>query len=117
MRNYLQRKLIRFIVKDIFNTIDKDDILRIKGEKWTWRGKEIDDNTIGNLKIQAKNFSESLLWKVLKAELQWQAVKTLLEKGKDSSDIRAAQLLGYLTIVIDEKLTTISDESLQGRRG
>ena len=112
MKKFLQRNLIRFIVKDIFNTIDKDDILRIKGEKWTWKGKELDDNTIGNLKIQSKNFSESLLWKVLKSELQWQGIKTLMEKGKDDSDLRAAQLLGYLTRVVDEKLLTMSDEIL-----
>lgn len=117
MRKYLQRKLIKFIIKDVFNTITKEDILSVSKGKWIWKGKELSDDMIGNIQLQAKSFSNSTLWKVLKAELEWHAVKTLMEKGKDESDIRAAQLLGYLTQVIDKKLSTISEGSPLGEEG
>ena len=108
MREYLQRYLIRFIARDVFHTLTKDDFLLIKGDKWEWKGKEMGAETIGTLKAQAKTFSESTLWKVLKSEIQWVAAKTLLEKGTTETDLRIAQVTGYLTQVIDDKIREMS---------
>lgn len=102
-------------MRDVFHTISPEDILKINGDTWEWKGKKLPLETVANLKNQAKTFSESTLWKILKAELQWHAVKTLLEKGTSSADIRAAQLLGYLTQVVDDKLHSISES--EKRRG
>src|SRR3990167_1580134 len=104
LREFLQKHLIRFIVKDVFHTLTKDDFLLIKKDKWEWKGKELDANMIGTLKEQARAFQDSTLWKVLKSELQWVSTKTLLEKGTSASDLRTAQLTGYLCQVIDKKL-------------
>lgn len=104
IREYLQRKFIRFLVRDVFHTISPEDILRIKGKMWTWKDKELTDEMVSTLKAQAQNFVDSTLWKVLKAELQWSAAKTLLEKGSSETDVRIAQIQGYLTKVIDDKL-------------
>jgi hypothetical protein len=64
---------------------------------------------ISTLQSQAKAFQDSTLWKVLKSEMQWIASKTLLEKGTTASDLRIAQLTGYLTRVIDDKLKEMSE--------
>lgn len=80
-----------------------------------WKGKQMPLEMVANVTAQAKAFGESTLWKVLKAELQWHAIKTLLEKGTSSNDIRAAQLLGYLTQVVDDKLKAITES--EKRRG
>jgi len=108
MRNYLQKWFIRFLVKDIFHSISPDDIFKIKGGNWTFKGKEMDSDTQERLKIQAVNFKESLLWQVLKTELQWSATKTLMERGSSETDIRVAQIQGYLTQVVDDKLNDIT---------
>lgn len=108
MQNFLQRYLIRFIAGNVFHTLTKEDFLAIKGDKWEWKGKEMNDDTKGVLKAQAKTFSESTLWKVLKSEMQWRATKTLLEEGTTASDLRIAQVTGYLTRVIDDKLVEMS---------
>lgn len=107
MRNYLQKWFIRFLVKDVFHTISKEDILR--GNKW--KGKELDENTLQQIRIQAANFKESTLWRVLKAELEWSAAKSLLEHGSSEVDIRVAQIQGYLTKVIDDKLEDLTKYS------
>jgi len=109
MREFFQRIFIRFLVKNVFHTLTKDDFLVIKKDKWEWKGKELDANMIGTLKSQAKAFQESTLWKVLKSELQWVSTKTLLEKGTSASDLRTAQLTGYLTVIIDSKLKQMSE--------
>ena len=107
MRNYLQKWFIRFLVKDVFHTISSEDILR--GNKW--KGKELDENTLQKIRVQAANFKESTLWQVLKAELQWSAAKSLLEHGSSEVDIRVAQIQGYLTKVIDDKLEDLTKYS------
>ena len=104
MRNYLQKWFIRFLVKNVFHTISKEDILR----GGTWKGKELDENTLQKIRIQASNFKESTLWQILKAELQWSAAKSLLEHGSSEVDIRVAQIQGYLTKVIDDKLEDLT---------
>jgi len=104
MREWLQARFIRFIVKDVFHALTKDDFLVIKGDKWEWKGKELSPEMVGTLKAQASEFQKSTLWKVLKSEIQWVTVKTLLEKGTSSTDLRIAQITGYLTTVIDQKL-------------
>jgi len=109
MREFLQKHLIRFIVRDVFHTLTKDDFLVIKSDKWEWKGKELDANMIGTLKEQARAFQDSTLWKVLKSELQWVSTKTLLEKGTSASDLRIAQLTGFLTTVIDAKIKQMSE--------
>lgn len=104
IRRYLQRWFIKFLIKDVFHTISKEDILR--GNKW--KGKEIDADTLARIKVQASTFKDSTLWQVLKAELQWSAAKTLLEKGSSEMDIRVAQIQGYLTRVVDEVLEDLT---------
>lgn len=108
MREYLQKKLIRFIVKDVFHAISPEDILAIdKKGVWFLKGKELGPEMVEKLQSEAKYFADSTLWKVLKAELQWSASKTLLEKGNNATDIRIAQIQGYLTKVVDEKLQSM----------
>lgn len=104
MRSYLQKWFIRFLVKNVFHTISKEDVLRGN----TWKGKELDSETLAVIKSQAASFKESTLWKVLKAELQWSAAKTLLERGATETDIRVAQIQGYLTQVVDNKLDDLT---------
>ena len=108
MRNYFQKWLIRFIVKDVFHTLSADDIFKIKNGKPTFKGKEMDPDTFAKLQVQSANFKDSLLWSVLKSELQWSAAKTLMEKGSSEMDVRVAQIQGYLTQVVDNKLEDLT---------
>ncbi len=108
----LQKHLVQFLVRDVFNTITIDDILRIKAPNvWEWKGKPLSPEAVVQLREQAGAFQKSLLWQVLKSELQWHSVKSLLEEGKSAADIRAAQLLGYLTSVVDKKLEKMGANS------
>ena len=99
---------MKFIVKDIFHSILPEDILVVgKNGAWFWKGKELGPEMVEKLQTEAKYFADSTLWKILKAELQYSAAKTLLEKGNSATDIRIAQIQGYLTKVIDDKLQSM----------
>jgi len=68
----------------------------------------MDSEVVARLKIQAANFKESTLWQILKTELQWSAAKALMERGSSETDIRVAQIQGYLTQVVDKKLEDLT---------
>ena len=111
MREFFQRLFIRFLVKDVFHTFQKEDILIIRKDGvWEWKGRELGPEMVELLKTEAQAFRQSTLWKVLKSELLWQLIKTLMERGRTETDIRVAQIGGYLTQVIDEKLKSIEPE-------
>jgi len=100
-------KILSGAVKKVFNTISEDDILKITPNGWEHRGKPLTPEAVELLKGQARELSTSFLWNILKSELKWVAIKSLMEDGKDGNDIRAAQLLGYLTRVVDDKIKKI----------
>lgn len=90
--------------KNVFETFSPDDLLR--GNKW--RGVELPAETMGSLKDQAAQLYGSTLWKILKAELEWFAIKSLMENGKNEEDIRIARIFGNVVQVVDKKLSDMS---------
>lgn len=108
-REILQKNLLQFIVKDVFKTITDKDLIRIGKDKvWYWRDSKLSSEQIESLKAEAAAFEKSFLWRVLKSELIHHASKMVLENGTSEVDLRMAQLMGYLTKVIDDKLKTLS---------
>lgn len=90
--------------KSAFENFSSDDLLR--GNKW--KGKEFPPEVLGMIKAEAATFKQGQLWKVLKAELQWFALKSLIEQGKDSEDIRVARAFGNIVQEIDRKLDDLA---------
>ena len=90
--------------KSAFETFSSDDVLR----DGKWRGQTMPPEFLLGIKEEAINFQHSQLWKVLKAELQWFAIKSLIEEGKDGEDIRIARIFGNVVQVIDKKLSNIA---------
>jgi hypothetical protein len=99
----LQRHLSRFLVKETFNCIEAEDILR----DWKFKGEELSPAQINTLKSQAKTFKESVLWKVLKNELLWQGQQAGFVKSKTEADMIAGKLLIFMMNEIDAKLDSI----------
>ena len=91
----------------IFDTFSKDDVLREENGVVKWKGNELPAETLATLKQEAQAFSKSLLWKILKAELQWYAMKSLITEGKEVEDIRVARAFGNIVNVVDEKLKSL----------
>lgn len=93
--------------RHVFDTFSSEDLL--KGNKW--RGRPLSDNELATIREEAVAFKSSQIWKILKAELEWFALKSLMEKGEDGEDIRVARAFGNIVRVVDKKLKEISDGS------
>ena len=114
-QHILQKHLARFLIKDVFNTVSTKDILRIersnnplKPDIWHYKGNQLQKAQTELLKTQAKSFSESELWNILKNELRYQAAQRGLVASKTEADQIASKLLIYITDVIDSKLGDMS---------
>lgn len=105
----LQKHLAQFLIKEVFNTISEDDILRIKAPNvWTHKGKSLTEGQVKMLRGEAESFKESGLWKILKAELLYLAHQSGYVKSKTEADQVAAKLLEYLVDIIQSKLDKMS---------
>lgn len=102
-QNILQKNLSQFLIKDVFNAIEEEDILR----DWNYKGSKLTDVQIANLRSQAKSFGDSMLWKILKNELLWQGQQRGFVKSQTEADQIAGKLLIFLTNEIDKKLQSM----------
>lgn len=87
----------------VFDTFSSSDLLR----DGKWKGTPLTEEVISSIREEAQAFKSSQIWKILKAELQWFAIKSLLEGGKDGEDIRIARAFGNIITVIDDKLNEL----------
>lgn len=101
----LQKNLMQFLVKDVFNTITKDDVLKVVSPNvWMYRGMKLTPDQVVNLRDQAKNLKSSKIWEVLKNELLYHAHLKGYVQSKTEADQIAGKMMVYITDVIDSRL-------------
>jgi len=112
MRKYLQKLFINWLVKDLFNTVTVDDLLRVvkvQGRRVVlFHGKQLDQDYIDKLQADAERFEKSTFWKLLSDESRYIANKTIYEKSRTVEDIVAGKLLLYLVQIWQKKIKQIA---------
>lgn len=111
----LQKHLAKFLVKDVFNLITEDEILKIRRSKvplqadqWTFKGQPLPQAQVQMLQQQAETLKNSELWRILKTELLYHAQKKGLYDSQTTEDILSTKVMLYLIDVIDSKLNSMS---------
>jgi len=103
----LQKHLINFLVKDVYNAILPDEIWSIRKGVLTHKGRPLTKDESKQLKEEATLFAEGKLWSLLKSELNHIARVKMYEKSVSEKDIVAGKLLIYLTECIDNRLSNL----------
>jgi hypothetical protein len=108
-QNILQKNLARFLIKDVFNTIDENDILTVvKGEKgndtWYYKGKPLSPQQVKSLRLQAESYLKSDLWIMMRDEIIFLAQKNTLDKGTTEADLTSGKLLKYFIEVFENRM-------------
>src|SRR3977135_1924471 len=108
-QDVLQRRLINFLLKDVFNTISHEDLLKITGPNvWEHKGVALTPGEIKQLQEEATFFQKNRLWEILKNELYYHAQQRLIERSETPQDIVAAKMMVYITDVIKTKLNQMT---------
>ena len=107
LSNSDKHKILTETVKDLYNTINSDDILKEKNDKWLYEGRELTAPEVKNLKEYAENFVNSQLFKVLDKDLRYQANRRMFIDSQSNDDLIAGKLLLYLWDVVKTRLKRI----------
>lgn len=89
MKNWLRRKLIHWLVKDLFCAVTADDLLQIHRDKenlnpvvW-YKGKELTLDQQSELVQSAKEHSKLPIEKFLNAQIEYEAQRVMYVHSSD----------------------------------
>lgn len=100
------------VVKDLYNTISADDILKEENGQWTFKGKVLQEQEKKLLIAEAQIFLKTRLWKVLQADIKYRSNLRMFEHSKTEVDLLAGKLWLYTLDCFKTRL-----ESLDKQRG
>jgi len=110
-----QKRFISYLVKDLFNTIDENDILQEKpGGKVLFRGNPLSQEAVNLLRDNAETFASSTLWQILNNEVKYKANLRMFEKAKNEQDLIAGKMALWILEVINKKLIELSKKRVAG---
>lgn len=108
---YTKDQILTEAVKDLYNTISKDDILQegSRGE-WLVADRPIIEGEKKLLISEAQIFIHSRLWKVLQTDIKYQSNKKMFEDSKTEYDLIAGKMTLYLLDIIKTRLESLNKE-------
>ena len=117
IKDFLQRRFINWLVKDLFNTIDENDILMIDdkynrlgeiiSQKVYYKEKEVEPERMSQLQDDAERFRKSLIWRLLRDEVVYRANEKIYKKSMNIQDIIGGKMALWVVKIIENKLKQI----------
>lgn len=108
IKDKIRERILTIKVKDLFNTIDENDILKKVGTEWTVAGRPIDKEVYKMIVAEAEIFMKSKLWKVLKKDIQYRANEKMFEKSTNIMDLTMGKMWLYTLDTIETKLKSLT---------
>jgi hypothetical protein len=117
IKDKLRVKFINWLVKDLYNAIDEENVLKVVEIKYTdrtlkkvyFRGQELAPYIVSDLQRTAKEFSKSDIWRVLSAEVGYQASKTMFDTATTESSMIFGKAALWTLKVINNKIKQIAE--------
>lgn len=106
-----KNEILTLRVKELFNTISSDDVLRQDGQDWLFGDKVLNKGEIKLLIGEANILLGMKLWKVLKYDIKYHANFRMYMKSESEIDWLAGKLCLYLLDIIKTRLNSLSKES------
>ena len=106
-----RHKVLTLAVKHLFNTIDSDDILRVKGKTWLCGDRTLSEAEKALLISEAAILLNSKLWEVLKLDIKYQANRAMYVEGDKLEDLVAGKLWLYTFDSLKTRLESLAKGS------
>lgn len=105
-------EILTLTVKRLYNTIGAEDILKQHDTgQWTFEGKPVTDSDRKLLVVEATQFMETKLWKVLQADIKYQANRRMFISAKSEIDIVAGKLWLFTLDAFRTRLESLKNNS------
>ena len=107
-----KHQILTEAVRDLFNTISAEDILREnnKGE-WRYQDKLLTDAQRTQLIAEAQLFSKSRLWQVIQKDIEHQLNKRMYIRSKNENDMIAGKIGLFILDALKTRLNSLAKES------
>lgn len=96
------------LVKKHFNTIGKDDILKIEKDKWMFEGEILSDDEIRLIVAESKQILKMNTWEILRKEILWRANHEMFIKSTDTLSLTMGKSWQYVLDVMQSVLIKIT---------
>ena len=110
---YTDDDVLTEVVKDLYNTIGVEDILREEKNQWLYMDKPLSIARCKLLVEQAKELRNSELWQIMTNDVKYQANKMMYLKAESEIQITAGKLWTYTLDCFNQRLENLSQESGQ----
>lgn len=104
-----KHEILNLAVRKLFCATTERDILREEDKKLFYKEKELTENDIKLLKVEATNFQNTKLWQTIMTEIEWQANKRIFEVSKTENDLIAGKIALFNLEVIKSVLNKIKN--------
>lgn len=99
------QKHLQFVLCDVFNVPTQEELLDVQSPTvWVYKGVQLPEANILELRVQAEKLLNSELWKIIKGALQSDAQARSLIKSMTESDLIGAKMEIYLLNTVETLL-------------
>lgn len=109
---YCKDEVLTEAVKELYNTIGQEDILQEEPDgKFRFLDKTMTDADKQRIVVEAREFTKTLLWKVLQIDVKYQANKMMFLEAENEIQITAGKLWLYTLDCFKTRLNSLSKQS------
>ena len=101
-------RILTLAVKDLFNTINEDDILKEVHGQWLFEGKPMNGEQMKLLMSEAAVFEKTTLWKVLQKDIEWQANRKMFILSRTEMEMTGGKLWKFTFDAFRTRLRSLS---------
>ena len=107
IKKTIVRKVVNYLTRHLIRALTEDDILIITNNRYFLGKRKLTDEEIGTLKQEAKDFSKSFLWELMRRDIQFLAYMRGSRKAKDANDIIFSNAMYYDLEIIETFINRI----------
>lgn len=109
LKDLNERDVLTEAVKELFNTIGPDDILREVNGQWMVGDKVIEEGSKRQLINEAQVISQMKLWDYLQKDIQYGANRTMYLKARTNDHLVAGKLWLWMLDSLRSRIKSVSE--------
>jgi len=107
MRNYLRKKLINWLARDLYNAVTEDDFLYVKGKNVILGKRVLSNQEVQELASGARALQQMEIWKALSNQIKFAANRRIYG-AKDYSGTYFGKAVLFEHAILEKKIDKLS---------
>ena len=103
-----KHKILTEAVKDLFNMISEEDVLRFRDGDWYFEGKPMVEAEYMQLKEDALLLLKMKLWKIIKKDIAYALNRKMFLESRVEQDLISGKLIYVLDDIIQKRLKRLA---------